>query len=72
MLRDYLKNLKNLYPEIQIGYPCFENKLIVRIPEKLKNNQEICHHLSEFLWNNNFTWICDWKNKGIFYLIWKK
>ena len=72
MLRDYLKNLKNIYPEIQIGYPCFETKLIVRIPEKLKNNQEISRNLSEFLWNNNFTWICDWKNKGIFYLIWKK
>ena len=69
MLRDYLKNLKNSCPEIQIGYPCFGKKAIVRIPEnKYKvEGKSLC----QFLKNNDFIYSCDWKNGGSFILIWK-
>jgi hypothetical protein len=70
MLRDYLKKVRSVCPEVQIGYPCFENKLIVRFPGNV--SKKTCHDLSVFLRNNNFTWICDWKNNAFFYLIWKQ
>ena len=70
MLRDYLKTLKNICPEIQIGYPCFGKKLIVRIPENkyLEEGKKLC----QFLKNSGFTYSCDWKNKASFILIWKQ